>query len=62
MTDGTRRFIFFKLQDAVFVLLPTDGEIYGFLDEYLFFDTFIHLLFWGQSVVSASLFKGGYLT
>ena len=54
---GKHRYIFFKLQDSVFLLLPVDGEFYGVMNNYRYFIAFIHCLFWGQTIVSACQFK-----
>ena len=44
------RFIFFKLQDTVFMMLPSDDEFYIFGNEYFFFECLIKILFWAQSI------------
>ena len=43
-------FIFFRLQDEVFLLMPPKNEFYGATDEYLFFQVSFHSLFWAQTL------------
>lgn len=42
--------IFFKLQNEVFLLLPSDNEWYGVTNEYYFFEVSFHALFYCQSM------------
>eukprot|EP00520_Triparma_pacifica_P017541 CAMPEP_0118665276 /NCGR_PEP_ID=MMETSP0785-20121206/18528_1 /TAXON_ID=91992 /ORGANISM="Bolidomonas pacifica, Strain CCMP 1866" /LENGTH=1102 /DNA_ID=CAMNT_0006559375 /DNA_START=139 /DNA_END=3444 /DNA_ORIENTATION=- len=39
-------FVFFKLQATVFVLMPADNEYYMVGNEYFFYETMFHVLFW----------------
>ncbi len=42
-------FVFFKLQETVFVMLPANNEYY-LTNEYYFFESFFHVLFWTHTV------------
>ena len=44
------RFVFFKLQSDVFLLLPSDNEFYDAGNEYFFFELSFRALFWCQTV------------
>ncbi|KAL7535263.1 hypothetical protein ACHAXR_010500 [Thalassiosira sp. AJA248-18] len=46
-------FVFFKLQNEVFLLLPSESEFHGVTNEYYFFDVSFRLLFWCQTICVA---------
>ena len=45
-------FVFFKLQETVFVMMPANNEYYrdGDGGEYFFYETMFHVLFWCDTV------------
>ncbi len=43
-------FIFFKLQEDIFIMLPSDLEYYGIDNEYFFFSVSIHIIFWFETI------------
>lgn len=43
-------FVFFKLQETVFIMLPADNEYYTSGNEYFFYEIMFHTLFWTHSL------------
>ena len=43
-------FIFFKLQEDIFIMLPSDLEYYRIDNEYFFFSVAIHIMFWCETI------------
>ncbi|GMI00340.1 hypothetical protein TrST_g3137 [Triparma strigata] len=43
-------FVFFKLQETVFVMMPANNEFYTTGNEYFFYETMFYVLFWCHTV------------